>query len=271
MGEVGGTGEVKGQTVLDGDGVTLRWTPQRLMAPTTTHACQIDAALRSTDRRAGDRAAGVRVPDRRAAPRAGAPGPGHLRPLSGRSTWGGAPTPPRCSPRTWCWWPEGSGRDGGDRPGELYLGEVFTLLAARMVEGRAESHCDAPRGGRVLLAGGWVEVAPGEIDRHRLRGGLRPELGTFTEVGPLTTPRVDHRAVRLPDGRVLLTGGSQLEGRLPAGPRLRGDLRSGADTFSPLAATMVHTRSTHAMVDLGGGKVLLVGGATRTSAPSGST
>jgi hypothetical protein len=72
--------------------------------------------------------------------------------------------------------------------------------------------------------------------------------------------RADAAAVRLPDGRVLVTGGSRLDGAFLT------DLDS-AEAYSPATGTwtlwpsaMSHTRAVHAMASLGDGRLLLVGG-----------
>jgi hypothetical protein len=76
----------------------------------------------------------------------------------------------------------------------------------------------------------------------------------------MTTARADHAALRLPDGRVLVTGGSRLEGAFLAdlSTAEAWDPATGLWTAWPSALT--HTRAVHGMVDLEDGRWLLVGG-----------
>jgi hypothetical protein len=60
--------------------------------------------------------------------------------------------------------------------------------------------------GRVLMAGGWLRsngpilIATTEV--------YDPAAGTFRPAGSMTVSRSGHSATLLPDGRVLLAGGS---------------------------------------------------------------
>lgn len=74
------------------------------------------------------------------------------------------------------------------------------------------------------------------------------------------TPRADHAALRLPDGRVLITGGSELQGSFLADHASVEVFDPSTSQFSPWPVPMNHTRATHAMLDLFDGRWLLVGG-----------
>jgi hypothetical protein len=83
-----------------------------------------------------------------------------------------------------------------------------------------------------------------------------PVQNGFRQIGELRNGRIGHRAVRLPDGRILVTGG------LPALDRVTAELvdeRTGAsvETGAPRVQRIGHT-ATH----LGNGRVLVAGGAT---------
>jgi hypothetical protein len=107
--------------------------------------------------------------------------------------------------------------------------------------------------GRVLISGGtikdkkrWVPAPNGEL--------WDPASGSFSDAGPLATPRADHAAVRLLDGRVALAGG--------AGRRFVPNV----EVYQPklarfrTVATLFPPRSLAVAVVLGDGRLMLIGG-----------
>ena len=63
--------------------------------------------------------------------------------------------------------------------------------------------------GRVLIVGGGLGTTDfGIQDAHASAELYDPASGTFTATGSMYTPRGDHTATLLSDGRVLITGGS---------------------------------------------------------------
>ena len=148
-----------------------------------------------------------------------------------------------------------------DRAERFTVGdETFTTIADRMQTPRAGHTATRLADGRVFLAGGYYEVSPGTLNVTSSAEVYDPTTQTFTEVGAMTVPRADHAALRLPDGRVLLTGGSELQGSFLADHASVEVFDPATNACTAWPVTMTHTRSTHAMVDLLDGRWLLVGG-----------
>jgi hypothetical protein len=103
------------------------------------------------------------------------------------------------------------GRDPAQRAlasAELYdpRTQTFTLTDSMSVP-RAAHTATLLADGRVLVAGGGA----GRYPREQLQSRLEiydPSAGRFSPAGHLLTPRYKHAAALLPDGRVLIVGGS---------------------------------------------------------------
>jgi len=86
-----------------------------------------------------------------------------------------------------------------------------------------------------------------------------PTLGTFSLTGNMTTPRGGHTAILLPDGRVLIAGGS-------SGPVENVPYLATAEIYDPSTGTftdtsdMVYGNACAQALVLNNGKVLLFGG-----------
>jgi hypothetical protein len=97
---------------------------------------------------------------------------------------------------------------GAGRLGDLATAEVFDprTLTFTAVGPMHENHYLATRlaSGLLLLTGG--QGRPGEILRSAEI--VDPSSGTFRRTGDMGVPRVKHAAALLPDGRVLIIGGS---------------------------------------------------------------
>jgi hypothetical protein len=145
--------------------------------------------------------------------------------------------------------------------------EAFTSLAGRMSQPRAGHTATRLANGRVLLAGGWYEVSPGTLNTTATAEVYDPATGLFTATGSMTTARTDHAALRLPDGRVLVTGGSRLEGAFLADLATAEAYDPATGRWTAWPSPMTHTRAVHAMVDLLDGRYLLVGGSDADLAP----
>ncbi len=113
-----------------------------------------------------------------------------------------------------------------------------------------------PNAGKVLVVGGGQRIGLTVEARCEL---YNPATGTFALTGPLATARTFHTATRLPDGRVLVTGGHD------AGADTSN--RSSVEIYDPLAGTwspaapMAFRRGRHTATPLLNGDVLVVGGA----------
>src|SRR5207244_11851409 len=95
----------------------------------------------------------------------------------------------------------------------------------------------------------YLRSAPQEV-----RSGLWSPSGAMAEA------RTGASAIRLPDGRVLITGGTGVGGALPT-----AELFGAPGSFSRVAP-MIHSRSAHISVALEDGRVLVAGGRTQGDA-----
>lgn len=119
--------------------------------------------------------------------------------------------------------------------------------AASMHVRRYEHTATLLKDGRVLVTGGWGECAR---DCHALASTelYDPATDTWTLGPPLPQPEYRHAAVRLQDGRVLVTG---------MGVPQLFDPQRGTWQSTPL---MPHPRFQHFMLLLPSGRVLVMGG-----------
>jgi N-acetylneuraminic acid mutarotase len=112
--------------------------------------------------------------------------------------------------------------------------------------------------GKVLVAGGMspptysMPMASAEI--------YDPVAGTWTAAAPMTSPRIYHTATLLPNGKVLVVGGT-------GGPSLPAPVDSAevydpvANSWSP-ATNLPAARTLHTATLLANGSVLIAGGET---------
>src|SRR5947209_7285901 len=86
-----------------------------------------------------------------------------------------------------------------------------------------------------------------------------PEVrsGSWAPSGVMGQARTGAAAVRMPDGRVLITGGTGVNGALAS-----AELFGPTGSFSQVAS-MLHSRSQHVAVALEDGRVLVAGGKTQ--------
>ncbi len=108
--------------------------------------------------------------------------------------------------------------------------------------------------GKVLIAGGHSQQS-GALQPIAVAELYDPATGTFTDTGAMVTPRVLHSAIPLPDGKVLLAGGSHGSG-LTASVEIY-DPDSGRFSATGGLAT---PRWLFSALPLPDGKVLIAGG-----------
>lgn len=129
------------------------------------------------------------------------------------------------------------------------------VKAINLVPNRAAATATLLSDGSVLVAGGVNES--GTLDSVLLYQANGSKRGKFFTTGSLTTPRADHTATLLPDGRVLVTGGDLLNGQLLKSAETY-DTTSG--TWTQISQAMSVGRSNHTATLLPDGRVLIVGG-----------
>ena len=121
----------------------------------------------------------------------------------------------------------------------------------------------ALKDGRLLVAGGQ---SGGRYPHHRVEATAEiydPQTGRFTETASMNTPRFKQGAALLPDGRVLIVGGSNEDGRQNTFSSTElFDLGTG--TFSPgPPMKFPRFKLLSGVVALPDGRILLAGGAER--------
>lgn len=125
--------------------------------------------------------------------------------------------------------------------------------------------------GRVLAAGGGVD-ANGVWYTYKTADIWDPATGKWTKARPLVGSRRAHTATRLPDGRVLVTGGTF--GGKNDGTQGGTQIDSAeiydpaADTWEKLEARLVTPRGLHTAALVPSGAVLLFGGLDATGSAS---
>jgi N-acetylneuraminic acid mutarotase len=126
--------------------------------------------------------------------------------------------------------------------------------AASMVEARWAHTATLLQGARVLVAGGQRLISGGTQTLASTEV-YHASSDTWSTSGSMATPRREHTATRLSDGRVLVTGG-----------RNGGTTLASAEVYDPVSETwsptgnMAAARSGHVVALLPDGRVLVAGG-----------
>jgi hypothetical protein len=140
---------------------------------------------------------------------------------------------------------------------ELYdpSARTFTATGSMIAPRRLHTATLLPDG-RVLIVGGVSNGADtGTLARAEL---YDPEVGTFTSTGSMTVARQGHTATLLPNGTVLVVGGSSTSGY---------DALASVELYDPSAGTfaaigcMAVARMAQTTTLLPDGRVLVAGGA----------
>ncbi len=111
--------------------------------------------------------------------------------------------------------------------------------------------------GKVLLAGGLSSyfVYPGQDPFNSTADLYDPAAGTVTPTGSMHARRFAHTATLLPNGKVLIAGGSNLTGGLTS-----AELYDPSTGVFSVTGAMATARAEHAAVLLNDGTVLIEGG-----------
>jgi len=138
-------------------------------------------------------------------------------------------------------------------PQSLAVSRIGSLPA-----GRSAHRATRLPSGAVVISGGLVS----EGDSRRVEV-IDERTGLCTPGGTMSVPRVDHAAVALADGRVLMTGGYASGERAALGISDSAEIwDSQSQTTRRLVERMRMARAAHTMTLLADGRVLIVGGYT---------
>jgi N-acetylneuraminic acid mutarotase len=142
---------------------------------------------------------------------------------------------------------------------ELYDPSSGTWSATgSMAEGRIGHAAALLPDGTVLVAGGYTNDSSGNFATMLASAELYdPGSGTWTATGNMIEARADHTATSLPDGTVLVAGGSEFNSLTNFASTELYDPSSGTWTSN---ASMIEARAYHAATLLLNGKVLVAGG-----------
>ena len=104
---------------------------------------------------------------------------------------------------------QSNGQPVTEATAEIYDSATGAFSAAgTMLRPRADHTATKLGDGRVLIAGGYTQRNGGDPDAVAQAEIFDPATGTFRETGNMITPRGDHSATLLADGRVLIVGGA---------------------------------------------------------------
>ena len=116
----------------------------------------------------------------------------------------------------------------------------------------------------ILVTGGMESVVMG--DTLSSAEIYDPLQNSWSEVAKLTRARLGHRSTLLPDGRVLVTGGTTVVEADLLGPETTAEIYDPILNEWTLISTELLARKDHSTVLTPGGKVILIGGADTAGA-----
>jgi len=153
---------------------------------------------------------------------------------------------------------------GGSGSAELYDPDSGTwTVTGSMIEARSWHSATLLPDGTVLVVGGMGSTGSGGDEVVFLMASAElydPDTGTWTATESMIEARHDHKATRLADGRVLVTGGGVASIEVY-------DPSSGSWTAT---VSMIEGRGNHTATPLSDGRVLVTGGYINTGS-GGST
>jgi N-acetylneuraminic acid mutarotase len=159
-----------------------------------------------------------------------------------------------------------------DTTERYYPGSGAWVAAGRMHVARTHTTATLLHDGRVLVVGGGAVGSPSFATTNRV-DLYDPETGTWTEAASMSVARGLHTATLLPDGRVLVAGGSSktygTKGVVTAAAEIYDPATDAWHTVAPMAVK----RYVHSAAILPDGRVLVAGGWSYTGStdPSLST
>ncbi len=153
----------------------------------------------------------------------------------------------------------GFGGAGFNASAELYNTASRTYSITGSMSSAREGHtATLLSNGNVLITGGCNNAQTVKVvcDRYLASAEIYdPSTNAFTATGSMDTARMDHTATLLPDGKVLIVGGTN--GTSPL---------ASAEIYNPATGTFANignmgvSRSNHTASSLPNGKVLIAGG-----------
>ncbi len=161
---------------------------------------------------------------------------------------------------------ESAGGGAATTSAELYDPRtgIFTS-AGSLISDRAQHTATLLANGQVLIAGGWNGHAADAADDppwDPLFAELYdPASGNFTATSTMSTTRIGHSAIRLPNGKILILGGIPNPQNLhqPVNPRYAELYDPTAHTFSPVG-NLTLSQTGYSATLLTNGKILIAGG-----------
>ncbi|MDQ4048103.1 MAG: hypothetical protein M3131_01780, partial [Actinomycetota bacterium] len=133
--------------------------------------------------------------------------------------------------------------------------------AGEMAVPRANHTATLLADGRILVAGGLNSFGRGIAGAEI----YDPSRNSWSAAGSMQEARYHHTATLLPDGKVLVTGGHQLTGDGSTVALSSAELYDPASNSWARAPRMRVPRDNHTATSLVDGRVLVVGGGTRTA------